>query len=120
MPLNNISKTSPADPSEPKSSESTLTVTTSTTVNEGFESRGVSVAFLKWFIAQHESTPGFKDMTTTDVCNIIIKPETEARKCAYLELIVDKSDDSSLPFVGPAQCFVSHAWKYKFIDLVQV
>jgi hypothetical protein len=47
------------------------------------------------------------------VCEKIIKPATEAKRCAYIQ-IADKA------CVGKATVFVSHAWKYDINDVFTV
>jgi hypothetical protein len=72
-------------------------------------SLGVSAAFLRAFLARTDPSH-----TTQDVCDAIIKPETRERKCAFIDLLADQTDDKGLPYVGEATMFVSHAWAYHF------
>ena len=77
---------------------------------------GVSARFLDAFVRTHRSiiTP---DMTTTEVMERIIKPETAAQKCCYVELLA--SDKRCPPqWLGKTSHFASHWWGYKFLDLV--
>ena len=53
-------------------------------------------------------------MTTTDVCEAIVKPATLACKSSYCDMMVDQGHGA----VGTAVVFISHAWKYKFLDVV--
>lgn len=79
-----------------------------------WERPGVSIRFLDAFAVTHDITP---DMTTTDVMERIIKPETAARKCCYVELLA--SDDRCPPqWLGKTTHFASHWWGYSFLDLV--
>ena len=79
-----------------------------------WERPGVSIRFLLAFVRTHVITP---DMTTTDVMKRIIKPETAARKCCYVELLA--SDDRCPPqWLGKATHFASHWWGYSFLDFV--
>ena len=81
-----------------------------------WERPGVSIRFLEAFVRTHDITP---DMTTTNVMERIIKPETAARKCCYVELLA--SDDRCPPqWLGKATHFASHWWGYSFLDLVTV
>ena len=75
---------------------------------------GVSPAFLRRFLRQHGIDSSW---TTGDVCQRIIHRATAERKCAFIELIRDERDEEGRPFVGKATVFVSHAWKYGFIDV---
>ena len=65
---------------------------------------GVSVRCLEAFARTHKVTA---NMTTTDVMETIIKPETAARKCCYVELVA--SDDRCPPqWLGKITHFASH------------
>jgi tetratricopeptide (TPR) repeat protein len=77
---------------------------------------GVHVSVLQQFARDH---PG---LTTTELCTTFVKPATLARQCAYIDLLVTDSDartpTTNLPLVGPATCFVSHAWMCKYEDVL--
>ncbi|OQS00615.1 hypothetical protein ACHHYP_03243 [Achlya hypogyna] len=77
-----------------------------------FPSLGVSCAFLvAWkddMIAQGRISA---TATTTEVCDTIVKPATLGLNQSYAETV-------GAPGVGTATHFVSHAWKYCFVDLV--
>jgi len=75
-----------------------------------FPTRGVRLSYFNKFIAGK----AIMDMTTTEVCTSFVKPATEATKCSFIELL----DSEHHPDVGEAQIFISHAWKYKFLDVV--
>ena len=62
----------------------------------------------------YENIP-FEIMTTENVCFGIVKPATEALGCAYTEKLLKEGSDGVLP----ATAFVSHAWKYTFVDVVE-
>jgi len=53
-------------------------------------------------------------LTTNDVCEKFIKPPTFAQKSSYCELLRSQNH----PAVGTATVFISHAWKYYFLDVV--
>ena len=55
-----------------------------------------------------------RDMTTFDVVQTIIKPETQARFCRYVALIEEAEPGA----VGPVDGFASHTWQALFWDLV--
>ena len=108
-----------------------------------WERPGVSIRFLEAFVRTHAITP---DMSTTDVMERIIKPETTERKCCYVELIeFEGADRCPSEWLGKATHFASHwqvlllfishstqnsshssrcilhvsfRWGYKFLDLV--
>ncbi len=54
-------------------------------------------------------------MTTADVCDRFLKPLTIATQSSYCEYL--QSNGSEL--VGKANVFISHAWKYYFLDVVR-
>ena len=65
---------------------------------------GVSVTYLQAFVKTHNITA---DLTTTEVMETIIKPETAARKCSYVELFT--GDDRCPPqWLGKTTHFASH------------
>jgi len=68
------------------------------------------------FIANNGGTEHFQGLSTTDVCNKILKPATEAEQLSYCEFLKGLSLDSNE--VGTAEVFISHAWKYMFLDVV--
>ena len=54
-------------------------------------------------------------MTTFDVVQAYIRPLTEASKSSYCTHAHSNSQDG----VGAAEVFISHAWSYNFIDLIE-
>lgn len=74
---------------------------------------GVSAAFLREFQKVHE----LDGLTTGEVCVRIVLPATMRRKCAFVDLVRDKSDGAHVPFVGKATVFVSHAWSCQTLDV---
>ena len=77
------------------------------------DTRGVTVTFLRTFV--HDNQAKLEGMTTTDVCNQMIKPQTECWGISYLELLERRGDISSF---GQATHFASHAWSYSFLSFV--
>ena len=55
------------------------------------------------------------ELTTADVCEKLIKPVTVQYGCSFCEYL--ECIDSSL--VGNATVFVSHAWRFKFVAVVE-
>lgn len=47
-----------------------------------------------------------------------VKRVTKSKLCSYAELMRNKKDSNGRPCVGPVQYFISHAWRYKFNDLL--
>ncbi|XRB10325.1 EF-hand domain-containing protein [Pseudoscourfieldia marina] len=56
----------------------------------------------------------FELMTTNDVCFGIVKPATEQVKTSYAEMLSNTEPRE----VNEATVFVSHAWKYVFVSVV--
>lgn len=64
------------------------------------------------------------ELTTAEVCMLIVKPETQAQRCSLVTklrrsgaVVHDSSTDSDVAAVGPASYFVSHAWSFRFLEL---
>ena len=53
-------------------------------------------------------------LTTTEVVRMFIKPLVTHKKSSYCEYL--KTIDSHS--VGVAQVYISYAWRYKFLDVV--
>ena len=70
--------------------------------------RAVSVGWLKQFVKEKQIP---REWSTADVVERIIKPETAARRCRYVELL-----DAAA--VGIADLFASHTWGASFVDFV--
>ncbi|EGD78506.1 mbre TPR repeat protein [Salpingoeca rosetta] len=92
--------------------------TTSTTVSaedeHAIRKEGVSPAGLRQFLADlkaaHPDT--YQKMTTKEACDSVVIPRTKAKQCAYVDVM-----DSQ--HVGrKATVFVSHAWRYKIVDVI--
>lgn len=70
---------------------------------------GVSMSFVESILRSVA-----RGATTADVCEEIVKKQTKGRECALIELYKDQLDELGRPYIAPASCFVSHAWKYDF------
>ncbi|KAG8467187.1 hypothetical protein KFE25_000503 [Diacronema lutheri] len=55
--------------------------------------------------------PAGTPLTTADVCEELVKPRTTAARCAYVDSLPASSS-------ARASIYVSHAWKYVFVDVV--
>jgi len=75
--------------------------------------KGVSVLFLTNFAKTVD-----QDWTTTDVCVKHVLPKTKKECKAYFELDPDEEDENGNKMYGEAKYFCSHAWRYKFVDVV--
>lgn len=65
-------------------------------------------------LSRHSQVVATLPFTTTDVCNNFLKPCTEAKGQSYVEYLTEKKS----PDVGRATVFISNAWKYNFLDVV--
>ena len=74
--------------------------------------QGVSVDGVSFFITALQSVEDYSPtMTTSDACVKYVKPLTLEAGTSYLQTL-----DST--FVGPATVFVSHAWRYAIMDVL--
>jgi tetratricopeptide (TPR) repeat protein len=84
--------------------------------NSAFPTLGVRVSAFRTFI---ETTCGgankIKSFTTSDICKHFVKPLTGPSECSYCELLQLHGNDG----VAQANVFISHAWKFKFLDVVE-
>ena len=78
------------------------------------DTHGITVNFLRTFV--DENIVRLKDMSTSDVCRLIIKPETDEEKISYVELLRRRKRKSS---TGKAVRFISHAWECRFLTVVE-
>jgi hypothetical protein len=76
---------------------------------------GVSAGFLLEFIDERGGRAAFEGKTTTQVNELVVQPETSIVQASYCELLrrSGKADRT-----GTATWFVSHAWKYEFLHVV--
>ena len=79
---------------------------------DDFPSLGITLAGIKDFVQRYGGPEALHGRTTTSVCNDIMKHITAASGSSYC--IQNKRSD----FIGPADVFVSHAWGYKFTNVV--
>lgn len=88
---------------------------------------GVSMKLLRTLYQYIKSIDPDDQMTTTDVSEQVIKPWTAAHRCSLVELFLSNHSNSPHPIlqlnasesVSPTPTvFVSHAWKYKFSELI--
>lgn len=73
---------------------------------------GIRASYLIDFIEEHGALLTGK--STSDVCESIIRPATDASRGSYVELL---SSTGHAREVGPANLFVSHVWSYSFLYL---
>lgn len=77
---------------------------------------GISFHGIENFIQEVGGLDAVINLTTTDVCEKYIKPLTKASNKSYCEFsVIDRKDAVHFQ---PANVFISHAWKYNFLDVV--
>ena len=60
-----------------------------------------------------------EQLTTSGINRKIVKPETEGISKPYIDTLANTNDPQTvIPYVSAATVFVSHAWKYRFYDVV--
>ena len=86
-----------------------------------FPTVGVKLSVFFKFIEDHGGRDAFLKrplvkgpLTTTDVCNKFLKPITSEKQQSYCEYLQEQNS----PDVGEASVFISHAWKYTFVEVV--
>ncbi len=74
---------------------------------------GVRLSYLQEFIKSYGGRPLLENMTTSEVTERFV---TEKSKLSLCEQLI--SDGNGDTFVATAKVFLSHAWKYPFLDVV--
>ena len=82
---------------------------------DDFPMDGAPISFLREFIDANGGEASFQGLTTDDVKDSFIVPQTQATKLSLFAQMKQAGDAR----IQPATWFVSHAWKYKFLDLVK-
>ena len=75
---------------------------------------GIMLSSLNDFMRECGGRSQLKDLTTTDVVKLFIKPKVSHSKssyCEYLKTIDPRS-------VGEAQVYISYAWRYQFLEVL--
>ena len=112
--------------------------------NETFPEDGIRLSYLTEFIEKEcGGRDKIRDMTTQDICEQFIKPRTKEQGISYVEYLkaIDHQNEERrrnqgtttqsgvagerlvdqapiTKMVGKAEVFISHAWKYRFIDVI--
>eukprot|EP01031_Cornospumella_fuschlensis_P031768 gene31768-38398_t len=86
-----------------------------TTCDDAFPKLGVKLSVFEEFIENYGGEEAFEGLTTTDVCETILKPITAPNNCSYCDILMAAQHLG----VGVANVFISHAWKYKFLDVLE-
>ena len=88
-------------------------------IQHSMSPQGVSIQFIRHFVDSHKSSHEFSTFTTTDACKNIVLVETKERQCAYIDLFIGKTEQTEdWPYIAPATVFVSHAWKYNIVEVI--
>jgi GTPase SAR1 family protein len=81
-----------------------------------FSSLGVKLSFFEKFINENNlRSPENKNLATDEVMMRFVKSRTEDTKLSYCEHLKSIGEGR---FVGPSDWFYSHAWKFRFLDVV--
>jgi GTPase SAR1 family protein len=81
-----------------------------------FSSLGVKLSYFEKFIQENNlRSPENKGLATDEVMMKFVKSRTEDTKLSYCEHLKSKGEGR---FVGPSDWFYSHAWKFRFLDVV--
>jgi len=78
-----------------------------------FPKDGIRLSSIKQFV-DYCGKDNLISLTTTEVNEKYQKPLTESSQLSYCEYLKNQGS----PNIGIASCFISHAWKYKFLDVI--
>ncbi|KAJ3200442.1 Kinesin light chain 3 [Entophlyctis luteolus] len=88
------------------------------TTNPPFSLLGVRLSYFSAFIKQHGGAKAFAGLTTKDVSTRFVKPFTEAAQMSLCDTLLSSKKPSDRRYVATATWFISHAWKFVFLDVV--
>ena len=80
-----------------------------------FSLLGIRLSYLDEFIAKCGGRNSILGLSTTEVMEVSIKSATYESKLAFCEFLVAEGHGNS---VGKSEWFLSHAWNYIFLDVV--
>jgi hypothetical protein len=81
-----------------------------------FETYGVKFELFDVIVDAWGGVERLRGLTTTQVNDQLQKPWTAAAQSSAVSMLVQQQRHADL--VGPANVFVSHAWKYLFLDVL--
>ncbi len=84
------------------------------TGNRKFNEYGVTFSFIEEFIQINGGREKFEGLTTSEVSERFVKQQTKASGVSYSEMMRKAGN----PGVMKANAFISHAWRYRFLDVV--
>ncbi|KAF0697588.1 Aste57867_11736 [Aphanomyces stellatus] len=79
--------------------------------------RGLSLTYFKHFVDAFGGREAFQDLTTEQVCRQFVIPFTKSTTLSLVDHVERFVFNGNL-YVQPAAWFVSHAWSYVFLDVV--
>ncbi|CAK4664769.1 unnamed protein product [Aphanomyces euteiches] len=88
----------------------------STDSQDAVKPLGLSLTYFKRFIDIHGGRSAFDGLSTGDVCRQFLLPYTATTKLSLVEHVRQLPDGHL--YAKPATWFVSHAWSYLFLDVV--
>ncbi|KAH9127516.1 hypothetical protein AeMF1_002202 [Aphanomyces euteiches] len=77
---------------------------------------GLTLGYFKRFVEIHGGREVFAGLTTADVCTKFLLPYTTSTKLSLVEHVRQQPDGHL--YAKPATWFVSHAWSYLYLDVV--
>ncbi|KDO22303.1 hypothetical protein SPRG_12143 [Saprolegnia parasitica CBS 223.65] len=77
---------------------------------------GVRLAYLRRFISDHGGEASFAGQTTANVCLEVVLPQTQPSGLSLVDHLA--IDAATAAYVAPANWYVSHAWQYLFLEIV--
>lgn len=81
-------------------------------VSHPFPKLGINLKGMREFVQRCGGREALQSLTTAEVNAKYQKLITFANKISYCDLLASEGST----YVGQAQAFASHAWKYKFLD----
>ena len=79
-----------------------------------FPKDGVKLSYVAEFLAICGGREKLQGLTTTEVSEKFVKPMSESCQSSFCDMLKGQSH----PAVGVASVFISHAWKYRFLEVV--
>jgi hypothetical protein len=84
--------------------------------DDSFPMVGCSISLMVDFVEEHGGKQAFDGLTTHDVKNLFVLPATAVTQQSLCQQLQARGDSR----IGRPCFFVSHAWKYQFLKLLQV
>jgi hypothetical protein len=80
-----------------------------------FPKEGIRLSYLIEFVEHCGGASALAGLTTTEVCQTFVMTTTKIEQSSYCEYLTLQGSSS----VGLAEVFISHAWNYLFLDVVE-